>query len=160
MPSSSYLCSLMSAMTYTERIQISSFVCLLFTTTAVHTLLETTQNYQRVPEGPWDNFGEAIVVSLKVMSVTSDGGGACTINSFLMFIICQHFSHLSDDLADILNHHLICCYGLHCKQAPLVDVALSKTNPLLSKLISEDKRSFITQRVMSGSTCCKYWHNN
>lgn len=44
-------------------------------------------------------------------------------------------AYLSDDLADILNHHLICCYRLHCKQAPLMDVTPAETNPLLSELI-------------------------
>lgn len=44
-------------------------------------------------------------------------------------------SYLSYDLTHILDHHLICCYGLHCKQAPIMDVTPTETNPLLAELI-------------------------
>lgn len=48
--------------------------------------------------------------------------------------MAQSVSHLSDALAHILNHHLICCYGLQGKQAPVMDVTAAETNPLLAEL--------------------------
>ena len=61
--------------------------------------------------------------------------------SKLMISLC--LSYLSDNLAHILNHHLICCYGLHGKQTPLMDVTPAETNPLLSELEYEDVKSFM-----------------
>lgn len=47
-------------------------------------------------------------------------------------------AHLSDDLSHVLYHHLICCYGLHCKQTPVVDVTAAKADLLLAELQQGD----------------------
>lgn len=43
-------------------------------------------------------------------------------------------SHLSDVLADVLDHHLVGSDGLHGEQAPVVDVRLAESDPLLAEL--------------------------
>lgn len=54
--------------------------------------------------------------------------------SFSSLVSALCLAYLSDDLSHILYHHLICCYRLHCKQTPLVDVTPAETNPLLAEL--------------------------
>lgn len=66
--------------------------------------------------------------------VTND---RCLMNNFPSLAVSLCSFYLSDDLTHILNHHLICCYRLHCKQAPLMDVTPTERNPLLSELIQE-----------------------
>lgn len=54
--------------------------------------------------------------------------------SFSSLVSALCLVYLSDDLSHILYHHLICCYRLHCKQTPLMDVTPAEMNPLLAEL--------------------------
>lgn len=57
--------------------------------------------------------------------------------TFNIFISLDGFTsafYLSDGFPYILDHHFVGCYGLHSKQAPLVDVAPAKPNSLFSVL--------------------------
>lgn len=56
----------------------------------------------------------------------------------LRFTVPQCLSHLSDGLAHVLYHHLVRCYMLQSKQAPVVDVAAAETDPLLAELKQSD----------------------
>lgn len=155
MPSSSYLCSLASAMTWGERKQMHSLITVLFTRL---TRLETTQNDQRLPLGNIRQSGRQGFVYSKSLSATFAGGDASIMNLFLSLVISFHLSavsNLSDDLAHILNHHLVCCYRLHGKQSPLVDVTPAETNPLLSKLIWENNHAHKKRKKIM-SKCEKY----
>ena len=46
-------------------------------------------------------------------------------------------SHLSDVLADVLDHHLVSGDGLQGEQAPVVDARLTEANLLLAELEEE-----------------------
>lgn len=43
-------------------------------------------------------------------------------------------TYLSNSLSHVLNHHLIRCDGLLCKQAPVVDATAAESQPLLTVL--------------------------
>lgn len=53
---------------------------------------------------------------------------------FSSLAVASGSAYLSDDLSHILYHHLICCYGLHRKQAPVVDVTSAEADFLLAEL--------------------------
>lgn len=115
------------------------FMRVLFIT--LLTLLESTQNNQRAPVGQFSGNNQGKSSLLKSLSVTFATKSRCIMNLFPSLVIHLCLSYLSDDLAHVLNHHLICCYRLHCKQAPLMDVTPAETNPFLSELI-QDNMSF------------------
>lgn len=128
MPSSSYFCSLKSAMTCRERTQRDK--------TAVN---------HHLP--PW-KIPTASRVSQRAKIIGCHQGKSSLVStpdtsyeSFSSLISALCLAYLSDDLSHILYHHLICCYRLHCKQTPLVDVTPAEANPLLAELKCKDMNS-------------------
>lgn len=65
--------------------------------------------------------------------------------------VSLHQNYLPDDLAHILNHHLVCSNRLHGKQAPLVDVTPAETNPLPSELTDDITRVWTVAQMRQ---CC------
>lgn len=110
----------------------------LFIITTLLTLLENTQNHQ---VSQWASSQKQ---SGDITWLSGRGRWAqYEFTSQLIISLCLFY--LSDHLAHILNHHLICCDGLHGKKAPLMDVTPAETNPLLSELKYENMKSLMTK---------------
>lgn len=120
MPSSSYFCSLKSAMTWSGRTRRQKGVCLFFSFFASKMFPEP-QLYSQS------------------LSIT---------DHFSSLAVASGSAYLSDDLSHILYHHLICCYGLHRKQAPVVDVTSAEADFLLAELEWEDVSGLMFSKAM------------